>query len=120
MRGIPEELHPYFRDLGDHLLRVAEHSEGNDQLLMTLLMAATSQQDLQQNADMRRISAYVAIAAVPTMIAGIYGMNFEWMPELQWRYGATYWCWALMLTICVSLYRAFKRVPDGCEAVRRL
>jgi magnesium transporter len=108
VRGIPEELHPYFRDLGDHLLRVAEHSEGNDQLLMTLLMAATSQQDLQQNADMRRISAYVAIAAVPTMIAGIYGMNFEWMPELQWRYGYLV-VLGLMLTICVSLYRGFKR-----------
>jgi magnesium transporter len=57
---------------------------------------------------MRRISAYVAIAAVPTMIAGIYGMNFEWMPELQWRYGYLL-VLGLMLTICVSLYRGFKR-----------
>ena len=56
-------------------------------------MAATSQQDLQQNADMRRISAYVAIAAVPTMIAGIYGMNFEGCPNFSGVTG-TYWCWA--------------------------
>jgi len=106
--GIPEDLHPFFRDLGDHLLRVADQSEANDQLLMTLLMAATSQQDLQQNADMRRISAYVAIAAVPTMIAGIYGMNFDWMPELRWRYGYVL-VLALMGGICYSLYRGFKR-----------
>jgi magnesium transporter len=75
---------------------------------MTLLMAATSRQDLQQNNDMRRISAYVAIAAVPTMIAGIYGMNFDSMPELHWRYG-----YLLILTImagvCLSMYRAFRR-----------
>lgn len=106
--GIPQDLQPFFMDMGDHLLRVADQSEGNDQLLMTLLMAATSQQDLQQNADMRRISAYVAIAAVPTMIAGIYGMNFEWMPELTWRYGYLV-VLGFMASICLSLYRGFKR-----------
>jgi magnesium transporter len=108
VRGIPEALKPFFRDLGDHVLRVADQAEANDQLLMTLLMAATSRQDLQQNADMRRISAWVAIAAVPTMIAGIYGMNFDSMPELHWRYG-----YLLILTImagvCLSMYRAFRR-----------
>lgn len=106
--GVPEEMQPFFRDLGDHVLRVADQSDNNDQLLMTLLMAATSRQDLQQNNDMRRISAYVAIAAVPTMIAGIYGMNFDLMPELRWRYG-----YLLILTImgvtCSGMYRAFKR-----------
>jgi magnesium transporter len=70
---VPAELHAYFHDIGDHLLRVADTIETNDQLLMTMLMAATSRQDLQQNSDMRKISAWVAIAAVPTMIAGIYG-----------------------------------------------
>ncbi len=108
VRGIPGELESFFRDLGDHVLRVADQAETNDQLLMTLLMAATSRQDLQQNNDMRRISAYVAIAAVPTMIAGIYGMNFEWMPELRWRYGYVL-VLALMGGICFSLYRGFKR-----------
>jgi magnesium transporter len=71
-------------------------------------MAATSRQDLQQNNDMRRISAYVAIAAVPTMIAGIYGMNFEFMPELRWRYGYEAIV-SLMLLACLLMYRAFKK-----------
>jgi magnesium transporter len=106
--GIPEELQPFFRDLGDHVLRVAEQAETNDQLLMTLLMAATSRQDLQQNNDMRRISAWVAIAAVPTMIAGIYGMNFDFMPELRWRYGYLM-ILMLMAGVCLSMYRAFRR-----------
>jgi magnesium transporter len=57
---------------------------------------------------MRRISAWVAIVAVPTMIAGIYGMNFEHMPELGWKYGYPL-ALALMASICLVLYRAFKR-----------
>ncbi|MEZ5157245.1 MAG: magnesium/cobalt transporter CorA [Candidatus Nanopelagicales bacterium] len=105
--GIPEALQPFFQDLGDHVLRVADQAETNDQLLMTLLMASTSRQDLQQNTDMRRISAYVAIAAVPTMIAGIYGMNFDFMPELHWRFGYLV-VLVLMGGVCLSLYRAFK------------
>lgn len=106
--GIPEEMQPFFRDLGDHVLRVADVADNNDQLLMTLFMASTSQQDLQQNNDMRRISAYVAIAAVPTMIAGVYGMNFDSMPELHWRYGYLL-ILGLMATVCLVMYRAFKR-----------
>jgi magnesium transporter len=105
--GIPDTLQPFYRDIGDHILRVADQTEANDQLLMTLLMAATSRQDLQQNSDMRRISAYVAIAAVPTMIAGVYGMNFDAMPELGWQYGYPV-VLALMAAICFGLYRAFK------------
>jgi len=105
---IPAALQPFFRDLGDHVLRVADQAETNDQLLMTLLMASTSRQDLQQNADMRRISAWVAIAAVPTMIAGIYGMNFDSMPELRWRFGYLM-VLTLMGGVCFSLYRAFRR-----------
>jgi magnesium transporter len=106
--GIPEEMLAFYRDLGDHVLRVADAADNNDQLLMTLLMAATSRQDLQQNNDMRRISAYVAIAAVPTMIAGIYGMNFDFMPELHWKYGYLAIV-GLMLTACLVMYRAFKK-----------
>lgn len=112
MRGaieqIDESLEPYFQDVADHLLRVAETADNSDQLLMTMLMASTARQDLQQNADMRRISAYVAIAAVPTMIAGIYGMNFEFMPELRAWWGYPF-ALALMGGVCFALYRAFKR-----------
>ena len=73
-----------------------------------MLNANLAQVGVQQNEDMRRISAWVAIAAVPTAIAGIYGMNFEHMPELGWRYGYPA-ALLLMATICVGLFRAFKR-----------
>ncbi len=105
---VPSELDGYFRDIGDHILRVSDAVESSDNLLMTLLMASTSLQDLQQNQDMRKISGWVAIAAVPTMIAGIYGMNFDNMPELHqpWGYPAVL---ALMGGSCFAIYRAFKR-----------
>lgn len=105
---IPDQLRPFFRDIGDHVLRVYDSVESVDTLLMTMLMAATSLQDLQQNRDMRKISAWVAIAAVPTALAAIYGMNFDYMPELhsQWGYPAVVGAMAL---ICLTLYRAFKR-----------
>ena len=75
---------------------------------MTMLMASTSLQDLQQNKDMRKISAWVAIAAVPTAIAAIYGMNFDTMPELEqpWGYPAVL---GVMAGTCILLFRAFKR-----------
>ncbi|MFA7324542.1 MAG: CorA family divalent cation transporter, partial [Candidatus Nanopelagicales bacterium] len=79
-----------------------------DNLLMTMLMASTSLQDLQQNKDMRKISAWVAIAAVPTMVAGIYGMNFKYMPELDYKYGYFIVVGA-MVTACSLIYRAFRR-----------
>jgi magnesium transporter len=105
---LPHHLLPYFRDLGDHLLRVQELSAQHDILLATVLEAARSRQAVQQNDDMRKISAYVGLAAAPTMIAGIYGMNFDNMPELHWRLGY-YGVLALMAVITVVLYRAFKR-----------
>lgn len=105
---VPSELDGHFRDIGDHILRVSDAVESADNLLMTLLMASTSLQDLQQNQDMRKISGWVAIAAVPTMIAGIYGMNFDFMPELHqpWGYPLVL---ALMGGSCFAIYRAFKR-----------
>ncbi|MFN8146953.1 MAG: magnesium and cobalt transport protein CorA [Candidatus Nanopelagicales bacterium] len=105
---VPTDLRPYFHDLGDHILRVSDLSAQHDVLLGTVLEAARSRQAVQQNDDMRKISAWVAIAAVPTMIAGIYGMNFDFMPELHWELGY-YGVLALMLTVCFLLYRAFKR-----------
>jgi magnesium transporter len=105
---VPQALDGYFRDIGDHILRVSDAVESSDNLLMTLLMASTSLQDLQQNQDMRKISGWVAIAAVPTMIAGIYGMNFDFMPELHqpWGYPLVL---AVMGGSCFAIYRAFKR-----------
>ncbi len=106
--AVPDELQAHYRDLADHLIRVAEHSAQHDLLLGTALEASRSRQAVQQNSDMRKISAWVAIAAVPTAIAAIYGMNFEVMPELEWEYG--YPTVLVIIAIaCVLLYRGFKR-----------
>ena len=105
---VHDQMQPFFRDVADHAVRVSEHVEGFDDLLTAVLNANLAQVTVQQNEDMRRISAWVAIAAVPTAIAGIYGMNFEHMPELRWRYGYPA-VLLLMAAICLALFRAFKR-----------
>jgi magnesium transporter len=105
---VSEELAVYFADVGDHVLRTMDTVEATDNLLMAMLMASTSLQDLQQNRDMRKISAWVAIAAVPTAIAAIYGMNFDDMPELHWKYGYAA-VLAIMAGGCLFLHRLFKR-----------
>ena len=105
---IPRETRPWFRDVADHVLRVTEHVDGYDRLLTDILAAHLAQVSVRQNEDMRKISAWVAIAALPTMVAGIYGMNFDTMPELHWRYG--YFAVLAVLTAgCLGLFRAFKR-----------
>ena len=97
----------YFRDVHDHLLRDAERITGFDELLTNALQANVAQITMRDNQDMRRISAWVAIIAVPTMVFGLYGMNFEHMPELKWTYGYPAVV-AVVLTICAVLYRKFK------------
>lgn len=104
-----EELRLLFRDVDDHLHFVADRVESYDRLLSDVLSANLAKISVQQNADMRKISAWVAIAAVPTMIAGIYGMNFDNMPELHWHYGY-FLVLGLMATACVGLYATFKKV----------
>ena len=103
-----KEIRLLLRDVADHLLKVIDHVESYDRLLTDVLNAHLAQISVQQNSDMRKISAWVAIAAVPTMLAGIYGMNFEHMPELshEWGYPAVM---TLMAVVCLSLYRAFRR-----------
>ena len=105
---VPPDLRPYFRDIGEHILRVSESVDSVDNLLLTMLMASTALQDLQQNKDMRKISAYAAMGVVPTVIAGIYGMNFSHMPELDWEFGYPL-ALGLMAVVVLLLYRAFKR-----------
>jgi magnesium transporter len=106
--GMPNEAAPYFRDVLDHCVRVQEQVESLDHLLSSAHEAQMARTSVQQNDDMRKISAWVAIAAVPTALAGIYGMNFVNMPELQWRYGYAF-VLLLMATVCVLLFRLFKR-----------
>jgi magnesium transporter len=84
---VQETARPFFRDVLDNLLRVVDQIESYDRLLTDVLSAHLAQATVRQNTDMRKISAWVAIAAFPTMLAGVYGMNFEYMPELSWRYG---------------------------------
>ena len=103
-----KEVRLLLRDVADHLLRVTDHMESYDRLLTDILSAHLAQISVQQNNDMRMISAWVAIAAVPTMIAGIYGMNFDHMPELHWYYGY-FGALALMGSACLVLYRMFKK-----------
>ena len=112
-KGRYEVIHPevrtYFRDVNDHLLRAHEQLESYRDLLTSVLSANLAQVTVRQNEDVRRISAIVAILAVPTAIAGLYGMNFEHMPELEWSFGYPAVLLA-MATICFTLYRYFKKV----------
>jgi magnesium transporter len=102
------ELRLLLRDVSDHLHTVIDHVESYDRLLTDMLGAHLSQLSVRQNDDMRKISAWVAIAAVPTMVAGIYGMNFQYMPELRWHWGY-FGVLAFMAASCGALYAAFKR-----------
>jgi len=106
---IHPEIREYFRDVNDHLIRARDQLDAMRDLLAGSLQANLAQVGVRQNEDMRRISAWVAIIAVPTAIAGIYGMNFEHMPELRWELGYPAALLA-MLVICAALYRYFKRV----------
>jgi len=113
---------PYFRDVHDHLLRAADSIEGHDRLLSDVLQAnlarvgvrqseislRQTEISVRQNEDMRRISAWAAIGLVPTAVAGIYGMNFDNIPELHWHYGY-FVALGLISLLCVGLHRLFHR-----------
>jgi magnesium transporter len=106
--GIDEASAPFFRDVLDHLNRVAETVDGLDQLLSSAFDAHLAQISVQQNEDMRKISAGVGLVAAPTLIAGVYGMNFVHMPELAWQYGYLYSI-TLMVLFVGGLWMFFKR-----------
>ncbi|WP_421742558.1 magnesium and cobalt transport protein CorA [Cellulomonas sp.] len=115
MPCIPAYSRPYFRDVQDHALRAAELIEAADALLTGVLQADLAQVTVeqnrvtvQQNSDMRKISAWAAIALVPTAIAGLYGMNFDYLPAAHWSLGF----WIVLAgigVVCVGLHRAFRR-----------
>jgi magnesium transporter len=106
--GVDEGTATYFRDVSDHLQRVGEVMDNLDSLLSTAFDAHLARISLQQNEDMRKISAGAALVVVPTLIAGIYGMNFEHMPELAWLFGYPF-ALALMLGTSALLLWLFKR-----------
>ena len=108
MRGIDREIQAYFRDVADHLARVTEQVTAFDALLDSILQAHLAQLAVAQNEDARKMSAWAAIVAVPTMVCGLYGMNFDHMPELHWRFGYPL-AIALIGATCFALHRGFKR-----------
>jgi magnesium transporter len=105
---ISKEVRRYIRDVLDHNTQAADRVTSYDEVLSSLVQAAVGKVSMQQNLDMRKISAWVAIAAVPTALAGIYGMNFEHMPELSWTYGYPA-ILVVMATTCTFLYLTFRR-----------
>ncbi|GGX54659.1 magnesium/cobalt transporter CorA [Streptomyces minutiscleroticus] len=108
VRVVTPEIQAYFRDVHDHLLRATEQIAAFDELLNSILQAHLAQVGVAQNEDMRKITAWAAVIAVPTMICGMYGMNFEHMPELHWRFGYPLVI-GVIVTLCLGLYRGFRR-----------
>ncbi len=105
---IPEDTRPYFRDVYDHAIRINEHVDTLRELLTGALEAHLSLTAVAQNDAMKKLAGWAAIIGVPTMVAGVYGMNFKFMPELEWRYGYPV-VMAGMAVVCVYLYYRFKR-----------
>ncbi|GAA2903280.1 MULTISPECIES: magnesium and cobalt transport protein CorA [Streptomyces] len=108
MRLIDPDIQKYFRDVADHLARVQEQVIGFDELLNSILQANLAQASVAQNEDMRKITSWAAIIAVPTMVCGVYGMNFDHMPELHWRYGYPV-IMGITVVICLGIHRTLKR-----------
>ncbi|MEU9403555.1 magnesium and cobalt transport protein CorA [Streptomyces sp. SID4985] len=108
IRVVDPEIQAYFRDVLDHLIRARDQIAAFDELLNSILQAHLAQVTVAQNEDMRKITAWAAVIAVPTMVCGVYGMNFEHMPELDWRYG-----YPLVMSVtalfCAVVYRGFRR-----------
>ena len=106
---IPEDTRPYFRDVYDHVIRINETVDTSRELLSTALEANLALRSVAQNESMKRLAGWAAIIAVPTAIAGIYGMNFKFMPELEkpWAYPAVL---VAIITACTSLYFWFRRI----------
>ena len=105
--GINAEMQRYLRDVQDHALLVTEQVQAFRELLSNILSVNHTLVGIDQNDEVKRISAWAAIIFAPTLISGIYGMNFDNMPELQWHFGYPY-ALALMLLVCTALYLIFK------------
>jgi magnesium transporter len=106
--AISSETATYFRDVADHLQRVSEVIDSLDALLSTAFDAHVARISIQQNEDMRKISAGAALVVVPTLVAGVYGMNFDHMPELHWRFGYPY-ALLMMAGMVAGLWAWFKK-----------
>jgi len=105
---IPDDTRPYFRDVYDHAIRINEAVDRQRELLTGALEAHLSLIAVAQNDAMKKLAGWAAIIGVPTMVAGIYGMNFKFMPELEWRFGYPF-VMAVIVAACGILYVRFKR-----------
>jgi magnesium transporter len=105
---VPDDVRPFFRDIDDHVNRAADTVSGLDQLIQAALDADIAQLQLRQNEDMRKITAWVALGAIPTLVAGIYGMNFTFIPGMHSEWGFAGVVGVLTVT-CMSLYAKFKK-----------
>jgi magnesium transporter len=101
-------VRPYFRDVGDHVRRVTARVGALREVLSNVFEASTLLEQQRQSAITRQLAAWAAILAIPTAIAGIYGMNFDVMPELRWKYGY-FVVVAIIVAMCAFLYWRFKR-----------
>jgi magnesium transporter len=106
--GVDGESAPFFRDVADHLARVAEGIDTLDSLLSTAFDAHLARISIQQNDDMRKISAGIGLVAAPTLIAGVYGMNFDHLPGIHWAYGFGF-ALGLMVLSSLAVFWIFKR-----------
>ncbi|GAA1358327.1 magnesium and cobalt transport protein CorA [Streptomyces beijiangensis] len=105
---IGPDIQAYFRDIAGRLARITEQLASYDGLLDSILQAHLAQVTVAQNEDMRKITAWASIVAVPTMVCGMYGMNFDHMPELHWRYGYPM-AMTVVVIACLVIYRGFRR-----------
>ena len=101
-------IRPYFRDVGDHVRRVSSAIEQLRDVLSSVFEVANLFESQRQSAITRQLAAWAGILAVPTAIAGLYGMNFEFMPELRWQYGY-FVVLGVVFTVCLGLFIAFRR-----------
>ena len=107
-REVDTELQKYLHMVQDRALRITERVEGFRQLLQNILSVNLTGASIAQNDQVKKISAWAAILFAPTLIGTVYGMNFDYMPELHWRYGYPF-ALVLMLMVSVTLYLVFKR-----------
>ena len=105
---IDREVRPYFRDVADHVRRVSSRAASLRDILASVFEVSNLLEQQRQGVITRKLAAWAAILATPTAVAGIYGMNFDHMPELRWTYGYPA-VMGLIFTICLGLYITFKR-----------
>ncbi|MFD4231218.1 magnesium and cobalt transport protein CorA [Streptomyces sp. NPDC058545] len=106
--GVDKDIARYLRDVHDHLTQAADRITALCEVTDTALFLVLAQTSVQQNSDMRRISAIAALIAAPIGIVGVYGMNFDHMPELRWTFGYPLVIGAIIV-VCAVIYRAFRR-----------